>query len=118
MSNQSGEKKKTEGEGVPVLQPTYSSEIDPQERRRELKELLQKGEIAKNQIINVKAVLKDFDNNVERSRYYQNGEGFEHIDQYDPAKGALWFEEENEFFYFGAVAFPHRAGKPHSNINK
>ncbi|KAK6510176.1 hypothetical protein TWF481_004889 [Arthrobotrys musiformis] len=100
MSNKSKEKQKKEGkeEGVPVLQPTYSSEIDPRERRKELEELLKNGEIAENQIKNVKAVLKDFDNNVERARYYQDGERVEHIDQYDPAKGALWFERKMNSF--------------------
>ncbi|KAF3923896.1 hypothetical protein AA313_de0207138 [Arthrobotrys entomopaga] len=116
MSNKSEGKKKMEEEGVPPIQPTYSTEIDPQEHRNELEELLKNGKIAKNQIENVKAVLQDFDNGVERAPYYQDGKRLENLDDYDPKGGALWFEEEGEMFYFGAVAFPHRAGKPHSNI--
>ncbi|KAK6330664.1 hypothetical protein TWF718_002861 [Orbilia javanica] len=93
-------------EGVPPIQPTYSTEIDPQERRKELEELLKNGKIAENQIGNVKAVLRDFDNKVERAPYYQDGKRLEDIDEYDPKKGALWFEEESELFYFGTVALP------------
>ncbi|KAK6523768.1 hypothetical protein TWF281_001740 [Arthrobotrys megalospora] len=95
-----------EEEGVPI-QPTYSTEIDTQERRNELEELLKNGKIAENQIENVKAALRDFDNGVERASYYQDGKRLENLDEYDPKKGALWFEEESELFYFGAVAFPH-----------
>ncbi|KAK6516254.1 hypothetical protein TWF506_006163 [Arthrobotrys conoides] len=101
MSNKSEEKKEVE-EGVPPIQPTYCTEIDPQERRNELEELLNNGKIAKNQIENVKAVLRDFDNGIERASHYQDGKRLESIDEYDPKGGALWFEEEGEFFYFGA----------------
>ncbi|KAK6340054.1 hypothetical protein TWF730_001829 [Orbilia blumenaviensis] len=108
MSNEPEEKKGMENSeaGVPPIQPTYSTEIDPQERRNELEELLKNGKIAENQIENVKAVLRDFDNKVERAPYYQDGKRLKNLDEYDPKKGALWFEEGSELFYVGVVGNP------------
>ncbi|KAF3155403.1 hypothetical protein TWF751_003260 [Orbilia oligospora] len=87
-----------EEEGVPPIQPIYSTEIDPQERRNKLEELLRNGKIAENQIENVKAVLRNFDNGVERAPCYQDGKRLERLDDYHPKKGALWFEEDGEPF--------------------
>ncbi|KAK6516698.1 hypothetical protein TWF506_006591 [Arthrobotrys conoides] len=78
MSNRSEQKKgveeeeeeEEEEEGVPVIQPTYAIEIDPEDHRKELEELLKNKKIAENQIENVKAVLRDFKNKVARAPYY------------------------------------------------
>ncbi|EPS45769.1 hypothetical protein H072_220 [Dactylellina haptotyla CBS 200.50] len=112
MSTESEDKKGKEEEGIPPIQLTYSSEIGPEERKKELEELLKNGEIAENQIENVKAVLRDYDNGVQPAPYYQDGKRLEDINKWDKKMGALWFEEELELFYVGAVVFPHRPRSP------